>query len=103
MSRARAIYRPLTAAEKESALALGRCSFPVASFSKRFARDLVAQVESRGEITDRQASRLAIQAYIYRRQMPAHLVPASPPPGYETPKQRMLRASAARSGARGPP
>lgn len=67
--RTPAVFRPMTAEEK-----------------------VADQANTRGEITERQAARLLIQAYIYRRQMPAHLVPSAPPPGYVTPKQRALSA-----------
>jgi hypothetical protein len=74
--------------ERELAIALGKCRFPGACFSKRFAATMKARAEQVGTLTERQATRLEVQAYIYRRQIPAHLIPASPPPGYQTPKQR---------------
>lgn len=93
MPRPPAIYRPMTPGERATVCALARCTFPTGSFSKRFARDLRGQAGGEsdpGTITDKQAERLAVQAYIYRRQMPPHLVPSSPPPGYQTPRQRAL-------------
>ncbi len=61
-------------------------------------------------ITDRQAACLAVQCFIFRRQMPASaarflergelpvippdLVPPQPPPGYQTPRQRHAAAVA---------
>lgn len=91
--------RPMTALERARALALGGCSFPCASFSKRFARALGS-----GRISEREAARLAVQCYIYRRQVPSaavgcevrgeiaaiprDLVPLTPPEGYMTPRER---------------
>lgn len=106
MSRTRATFRPMTPLEKARALALGWCSFPPATFSKRFARTMAAQARGEALITEAQAVRLEVQCYIYRRQVPAMarelvvsgqlqeippgIVPDTPPPGYATPKQREL-------------
>jgi hypothetical protein len=84
----KAIYRSATDHEKDMAAEFCRCSFPCGSFVKRFARQLGDQVATTGEITDKQANRLAIESYRYRRQMPGRLVPKSPPDGYMTTKQR---------------
>lgn len=99
----------MTTLEHARALALGGCTFAPASFSKRFARDLSAQARGAGMITEKQAARLAVQCFIFRRQMPAaaarlrargelpaippDFVPAQPPPGYATPKQRRAMAA----------
>ncbi len=83
--RAKAEYRPATDVEKERVAALVKCSLPPVSMTKRFARDVAFQVANTGEISEKQAAYLAVSAYRFRRQMPAHLVPESPPPGYVTP------------------
>lgn len=91
MNREPAVYRPMTDTEHTLALALARCTLPVASFVKRFARDLRAQAEVSRSITDRQARQLLIQAYRFRRQFPAAHRLTAPPEGYETPGQREQR------------
>lgn len=94
----KATYRAMTDLEHDRAMALGKCTFPTASFSKRFARNLRAQLTNTATITERQAALMAVQCYIYRRQFrgnDAHLVPANPPPGYQTPRQRQLAAELA--------
>lgn len=96
--------------ERARALALGQCRFSPATFSKRFAKDMMAQARAEEPtITERQAFRLTVQVYIYRRQVERiagqmlvrgeiekatalEVVPTQPPPGYETPKQRFDRA-----------
>jgi hypothetical protein len=83
-----ATYRPITDLEKQQALALACCTLPPATMTKRFARDLKAQVETRGEITEKQAAYLLVCCYRYRRQIDSKLVPSDPPPGYVTPRQR---------------
>lgn len=55
---------------------------------KRFAADISWQARERGEITEKQAARLEIQAWIFRRQIPKELLPDNAPEGYLTPKQR---------------
>ena len=87
--KARATYRPMTDTERARALALGCCSFPPASFSKRFARTIAAQAAAESAtITEKQARRLDVQCYIYRRQLPVGIAPSQPPEGYMTPAQR---------------
>lgn len=63
-------YRPMTSDEKEAALLLGQCTFPVASYNKRFAADMwsLARGEA-GEITERQSRTLWKLFYMYRRQV----------------------------------
>lgn len=86
--KAPVIYRDMTDEDRELITALAKCRFPGACFSSRFATTLKARMECSGTISDRQAERLRVQAYIYRRQMPPHLVPNDPPAGYQTPAQR---------------
>lgn len=90
----KATYRGASDTEKQLVLHFSACRFPPASFVKRFARQLAEQVAVTGTITDRQALRLAIEAYRYRRQMPAHVGPKTPPEGYETTRQRTEAAIA---------
>ncbi len=69
--------RPMTSAEVDLTRALTRCHFPVASFSKRFARGLRYQAEApEPMITENQAACLRRQVAIYRRQIPAASIPA---------------------------
>lgn len=69
--------RPMTEAEVALACALSRCSFPVASTPKRFARELAGEVAQGGsrEITERQAAYLRRLVSIYRRQIPPASIP----------------------------
>lgn len=83
----------MTTEEKERARAFAACRFPAGSFVKRFAREIGALAKGSGNISERQAARLLIEAYRYRRQMPEALVPAEPPAGYETTKQRSQRTT----------
>lgn len=75
--------RPMTDLERLRALHLGNCTFPVASWAKRFARDMGSV--ARGvdpAITDREAAALERLAWAYRRQLaraPAGVVPAVKP------------------------
>lgn len=60
----------MTPLERRAAFALGRCSFPIASWSKRFGRALhqqASQVDPR--ISERQAVALWRNVYTYRRQI----------------------------------
>lgn len=82
-----AVYRPMTELEEKRVVALGRCTLPHASMTKRFARQLSDQLAKK-QITDKQASYLAVCCYRFRRQMPASVVPDSIPHGYMTPKMR---------------
>jgi hypothetical protein len=82
------IFRTATELEAKRALALARCTLPPASMTKRFARDLKYQIERDYHIAEKQAAFLAVCCYRFRRQMPAELVPETPPEGYETPRQR---------------
>ncbi len=91
------VWHPLTEMERDRARALVRCKLPPASMTKRFAGRLNGQAgyES-AQITDKQAAFLAVCCYRFRRQFQkddatASLVPAEPPPGYETPKMARER------------
>lgn len=54
---------------------LRRCSFQVASFDKRFARNMGHTADrTAGTLTDRQRSCLNALVYRYRRQIPAPIV-----------------------------
>jgi hypothetical protein len=91
MPKLKANYREATEIEVQRAIAVAKCKFFPGSFAKRFARDLKAQVTSTHKITEAQARRLVIQCYIFRRQIQdesSHLVPLSPPEGYETPTRQ---------------
>lgn len=62
--------------ETEIALALGRCSFPPASWDKRFCRDMAWAAEHSPEavFTERQAAHLLRLAHKYRRQLPTKIM-----------------------------
>src|SRR5690348_2563925 len=81
-------YRPVTDLEKRRSKALFLCTLPPCSMTKRFARDLFAQTERYGEISEKQAAYLTVCCYRYRRQIKTDLVPPEAPAGYMTPKQR---------------
>lgn len=68
----------MTDEQRKIAAALWRCTFLPGSHDKRFARDMAARaaMASPPDLTEKQAAHLARLAYKYRRQMPAHLVPA---------------------------
>lgn len=94
MKRPPAVFRPMTDLEHALALALSGCRFCPASMSKRFARQLRTQADTTRAITDRQARLLHILAYTFRRQIAREhpeLIPANPPEGYETRRQRKDR------------
>lgn len=61
----------MTDEQKQKALALGRCTFPVMSGQKRFARSVesVARNDPELELTDKQAAYLDLLFHMYRRQM----------------------------------
>ena len=64
--------RPMTTDEQQAAQILTGCTFPVASYNKRFARDM-ASIARQDEplITERQSRTLWKLFYMYRRQMRA--------------------------------
>lgn len=71
-----AVYRAMTADEVALATALGRCSFSVGSFDKRFARDIsAAAAVQQPLITAKQADLLRRLVTRYRRQIRATDVP----------------------------
>lgn len=75
--RARVPRRPMTEVERALVTALARCSFPVASPPKRFARDLASQADATGEITERQAEHLRRLVARFRRQIRPSALPES--------------------------
>lgn len=63
-------YRPMTDNEKRAAYFLGQCTFPVASYNKRFAWDMWSLARGEGgEITERQSRNLWKLFYMFRRQI----------------------------------
>lgn len=87
--KTKAVYREASEMERARALALRKCTLPVASMTKRFVRTVAAQMMAVPPmITHKQAVYIDVCAYRFRRQMPAELVPAEPPPEYQTLKQR---------------
>lgn len=65
-----AVWRPMTGLELRAALELGHCRLPVASSTKRIARNLAAQAEaSEPRITDKQAPLLWKFCWKFRRQI----------------------------------
>lgn len=73
--REQSVYRRMTADEIQMAQALLRCSFPIASWSKRFARQVGAQAAAQEpKITQRQADAMYRLMHTYRRQLPSALV-----------------------------
>lgn len=78
-------HRPMTPDEVVMAAALGECSFPVASWDKRYGRGVAAQ--ARGIvpwITAAQARHLRRMVQRYRRQVPADVVRLARAPWEET-------------------
>jgi hypothetical protein len=73
------------------AQALGRATFPPASWSKRFAHAL-ARKDINDELSDKQAEWLLRLAYRYRRQMPADLQVAKPEPLVSLEDEKKLEA-----------
>ena len=62
--------RPMTDDEKLAAEYLNRCTFQVASFNKRFARDMASVARSNElMITERQSRTLWKLFFMYRRQI----------------------------------
>lgn len=59
---------------------LGRCTFPVASFDKRFAADVASLAANLREITHKQAALLRVKVQRYRRQIPPSVVLLAGPP-----------------------
>lgn len=65
----------MTDEQKQKALALVRCTFPVASSQKRFATTMIymARYDSEMELTEKQAKYLDSLFHSYRRQIkPEH-------------------------------
>lgn len=62
------IKRKATETEAAMLRDLERCTFAVASFDKRFVRDVSSIVKSGGEITEKQAALIPTMHYRYRRQ-----------------------------------
>lgn len=61
---------PMTNDEKQAALLLDRCTFPVASFNKRFARSIASIAKSdEPMISERQSRTLWKLFYMFRRQI----------------------------------
>jgi hypothetical protein len=79
--------RPMTEPEEALVRAISKCSFPVASSPKRFARDIHAQLEHGAEITEAQAAYLRRLVSTYRRQISASAIPEA--------ERYLLTASAA--------
>lgn len=75
--------RPMTDLERLRALRLGSCNFPLASWAKRFAREMAAVARTdEGAVTDREAAALERLAWTYRRQLaraPAGVIPDAKP------------------------
>lgn len=71
-----AVWRPMTADEREMALCLGRCRFSPGSFQKRFAHQVSSQamLGELAKITEKQASLLRKQVWHFRRQIPGRVV-----------------------------
>jgi hypothetical protein len=69
--------RPATDAELALAAALARCSLPVGSSPKRFAREIRAQLDHLGTITEPQAAHLRRLVSTYRRQIRSDALPES--------------------------
>lgn len=98
----------MTPYEIELAHALHACTYPPGSPPKRFAREMafLATHSPEREITLRQRHYMEINAWRYRRQMPAHLVPESKPldlpPKRPKPKRvRSLAQDGEKSGTPG--
>lgn len=73
-------YRSFTDKERELALALGRCSLPLATAAKRFCLDIAAQAAKPGAgITDKQAEYMTQMAWKFRRQLHPKIRPSVQP------------------------
>ena len=61
----------MTDEQKQKALALGRCTFPVGSGQKRFANNMLSKARSsvETELTEKQVSYLDLLFHQYRRQI----------------------------------
>lgn len=100
----------MTELERGRAIAIGRCTFTPGTFAKRFAGTISIQATGSRTITDAQARRLAIQCWIFRKQIAAmanvtrgkgdawvsgaDLLPDGAPEGYQTPRERERAAIA---------
>jgi hypothetical protein len=60
--------RDATDAERAMLKDLSGCTFQVASFDKRFVRNVSAQVNATGQVTERQGALIPTMHYRYRRQ-----------------------------------
>jgi hypothetical protein len=92
-------YRLMTPDEVAMAKALGECSFPVASWDKRFGRELGAQARLFPPwVTAAQAEHLRRMVKRYRRQIPKAVVALAAAPYEETlPKPQTLRRARRRA------
>lgn len=95
----------MTPDEIALATALGACSFLPGTAAKRFCRQMAetARLSPGHEISDRQRHYMQMMAWRYRRQLPAHFVPAEKPadlPPKERPpsKQNMPKGPAGDAG-----
>lgn len=76
--RRRPVFREMTPAEVRLAYALFLCTFPCASWDKRFARDMHARATvAAPQISERQAAVLRRLTTKYRRQIRASDLPES--------------------------
>lgn len=71
--------------------ALNKATFPVASFTKRFVRDM-GYKKLEDKLTDKQAAYLLKVGYMYRRQISKSLVPPKPNEGASLEDMQKLRA-----------
>lgn len=60
--------RDATDTERAMLKDLSGCTFQVASFDKRFVRNVSAQVNATGKVTEKQGSLIPTMHYRYRRQ-----------------------------------
>jgi hypothetical protein len=71
--------------------ALQKATFPPGTFTKRFVRDLGYKKQG-DALTPKQAAYLLKVGYMYRRQIPAELVPPKPKAGASLEDMDKLRA-----------
>jgi hypothetical protein len=87
----------MTPAERQIALALGRCSFLPGTWDKRFCRALASAAEHAPGVplTERQGVHLLRLAHKYRRQLPTAVIEASLDASVEAADRRVARGEGA--------
>lgn len=74
-AKSKVTYREASGLERRKVSCLSQCNFTPGTFSKRFIRELKAQIYETGAITEKQAAVVEKMCWTFRRQLPEHLVP----------------------------